>query len=81
MCWVTHVILFFFFNSHCSAYNGKNMRSRKKNRIEIHFVSLGRNGKMDDRVLKWLSLLSKEQSTMKDPKSGVRGHFSARLLS
>lgn len=53
----------------------------EKSRIEIHFLSLGRNGKLEDYVLKWLSLLSKEQNTMRDPKNGVRGHFLAQLLS
>lgn len=73
---------FFYFFATATHTMEQNMRSRKKkSRIEIHFVSLGRNGKMEDHVLKWLSLLSKEQNTMRDPKSRVRGHFLAQLLS
>lgn len=37
----------------------------------MHFLSLERNGKMEDRVLKWLSLLSKEQNTMKTQRMGL----------
>lgn len=74
-------LIFFFFLIHCNTHNGTEHEVKKKSRIEIHFVSLGRNGKMEDHVLKWLLLLSKEQNTMRDPKSRVRGHFLAQLLS
>lgn len=53
MCWVTHVILsFFLLLIPTAAHTMERTRGQEKNRIEIHFVSLGRNGKMDDRVLK-----------------------------
>lgn len=47
MRWVTHLIFFFL----CHMYNGKNTRSRKS-RIEIHFLSQGRNRKMAVHILK-----------------------------
>lgn len=54
---------------------------QEKCRMEIHFLSLEIDGKMTDHVLKWFLLLSKEQNTMKDSKSRVRGHFLAQRLS
>lgn len=78
MYWVTQNLIFFF--SHCSIYNETEHGVQDKRTIEIHFLSLGRNGKMEDHILKQLSLLFEEQNAKEDRRNRIRGQFLAQLL-